>query len=328
MKQSSLAIVVGASLCLGSWSPAAAEEAFFEDQSRGWFWYEDPPPEPEETEPVDAPPPPPPPPPPQVAAPASVPTPAVEPAPPPAGSSAWMREALPAALDAATDNPTPANVERYFLLQRQAMNKAEIFSEVASLVTTGHPMLDEGRRRPRGDSFAKLMERDARDAEKGVLSELFQTSALVLFLDRSCSGCALMAQNLIRLEQTHGLVWRAVSMDGTVFPPEFGANVVGDTGIAAELGVEAGGPLFLATPPGRFDPVSWNATAGTDIIGRILRVAYRSGLVEEDAFRTTQPINPRIGGTLHATDIAIPVILQQADEILRSDGIYLEGAPR
>jgi hypothetical protein len=118
------------------------------------------------------------------------------------------------------------------------------------------------------------------------------------------------------MAQTHGLVWRVVSMDGAILPESFAADTVFDAGIAEELGVTAGGAVFLATPPDRFDPVSWNATAGSEIIDRILTVAFRVGMISEDQFRSTRPVAPRIGAAIATPLGELPPILQEADELL------------
>lgn len=299
-------------------SPGTAENpVFYEGRQEGWFFYDDP-----ETEPDLEPE--------EVALPMTPPPPAAPPPPdgPPPGSTAWLREAMPVALDFATDNPTAENVERYFMLQQQAVNKAERFSEMAGLVTTGHPTLDEGRRRPRADRFAKLTDRASQEAEKEVLARLFERSAIVLFLDAECSSCSLMASNLERMASIHGLVWRVVSMDGSILPDAFDAEVAFDNGIAEKLGVTEGGAMFLATPPNRFDPVSWNATAGTEVVERILRVAYRGGLLSEDEFRATRPVAPMLGETTTAVVDELPDILEEADTLLVTQGIYLDVAPQ
>lgn len=314
-------------ICLSSVAAATnlhaeRKDRFFTDQERGWFFYEPVPEEPEEPEPQKLPPPIQ-----QAAAPVPEPNVTQQPAPspqqPPPGSAEWLRQAIPQALDVATDNPTYGNVARYFLLQKEALDKSEKFADMASLVTTGHPQLDESRRRPHADKFAKLKEREATDATKGVLQDLFKTTALVLFLDSSCSGCALMANNLTRLEKTHGLVWRVVSLDGTVLPPNFNAPTVFDQGISQDLGVEAGGALFLVTPPNKYDPVTWTSTSSTEIVDRILRVAYRSGLITQKQYEVTKAINPMVSTPQIQNPQQLPDILTQADEYLKSGSIIL-----
>lgn len=295
----------------------AEETTFFNRMAEGWYWYQDPPEEPEPAEQQ-----PPLPEEPQTAEPPSEPpsTPEPEPVEQTAtpGSVAFLRDALPVALDVATDNPTPDNVERYFLLQKLAMDKSEIFAEVAKMVTTGHPELDEGRRRPRQDTFAKALEEEAESRKREVLTDFFQTNALVMFMDRNCSSCALMAENFFRMQQTHGLVWQSVSMDGTLLPEEISGTQSFDAGLSEQLGVANGGAVFIAAPPNTFIPVTWNPTGGAEIADRILLVARRAGLISNSELRDTQPVNPRVAEMGPLAPGELPAILKEADGFLRS----------
>lgn len=297
---------------------ARAEDGFFTRGTEGWYWYQDPPPKVEEPDPevAEAPPPPVPeasPPEPVKAAP----PPAPAAAPPPPGSVEFLRKAMPAALDVATDNPTKENVERYLLLQKLALDKSEIFAEVAKQVSTGHPELDEGRRRPRQDAFAKQLEEESEQRKREVLTDLFRTNALVMFLDRNCAGCSMMAENFFRMEKTHGLVWQAVSMDGTLLPPELATTQSFDAGLSEKLGVANGGAVFIAAPPNQFIPVTWNPTGGAEVADRILMVAARARLISEEAFQSTQAINPRVSEIGPIATGGTPDILKTADDYLR-----------
>lgn len=293
--------------------PAVADDrTFFQKSSEGWFWYQDPPEEEELPEPPTIP--------------RAEPEPEliIQPAPAPPsppgpvpGSVAFLREAMPIALDVATDNPSPENVERYFLLQKHAVDKSELFAEVAQMVTTGHPELDEGRRRPRQDTFAKELEKQAEEHQRNVLTRFFKNHALVMFMDKKCSSCGLMAENFYRMQQTHGLVWQSISLDGTLLPPEISAAQSFDAGLSDKLAVTQGGAVFIAIPPDQFIPVTWNPTGGAEIADRILLVARRAGLITDEEFRATQAINPRISVTVPITS-QIPAILQQADDYLRN----------
>lgn len=301
---------------------AVAQDTYYKKGEEGWYWYNDPPvnedveeevepvvipvlPEPQPTEltpeVVELPEPP------------KAPTP---PAPPP-GSVEFLRQAMPVALDVATNDPTPANVERYLLLQKEALDRSETFSEMAKLVTTGHPELDEGRRRPRQDTFAKQLEEESEENKREVLTELFKTNGLIMFMDKNCSGCALMAENFYRMQKTHGLVWQSVSMDGTLLPPEISDEQSFDAGLSEQLGVSNGGAVFIASPPTQFVAVTWNPTGGAEIADRILLVAKRAGMITDEAFRRTQAVNPRLSEVTHIQNDELPEILRQTDEFLR-----------
>ncbi|MBU2958016.1 conjugal transfer protein TraF [Paracoccus sp. 1_MG-2023] len=312
-------------------APAAllANETYFDRASEGWYWYQDPPEEPEpEPEPEPQPLPPPPQPVEVVELPPIQPAPVPEAAPeaasgPPPGSVEFLRQAMPAALDVATDNPTPENVERYLLLQKIALDRSEQFSEMVAMVSTGHPELDEGRRRPWQDTFAKQMEKAAEDSKREVLTELFKRNALIMFVDKNCASCGLMGDNFYRMQETHGLVWQAISMDGTVLPPEMKIKQSFDAGLAANLGVGNGGAVFLASPPNTYIPVTWNATGGAEIADRILMVARRAGLVTSEDFSRTQAVNPRVSEAEPIQGDSMPDILQRADDFLRNNALHI-----
>lgn len=300
-------LVLPLAVILFSGSLRAETNQYFVDDEDGWYWYEDPP-APVEPEPETPPAPPP--------APVAAPPEPTEPSQV-AGSVAWLREALPQALDVATDNPSPENVERYYLLQKMAADKSERFAEVAQMVTAGHPELDEGRRRPRQDNFSKQMEAVASKAKSEVLSDLFKTTALVMFLDKNCSGCGLMADNFYKMGQTHGLVWQAVSMDGTVLPEDMNVPIGFDQGLSEKLGVVDGGAVFLASPPNKYIAVTWNPTGGAEIADRVLLVARRSGLITEAQFASTRAINPMVSVPDPILANTTPDILKEADAYLR-----------
>lgn len=183
-------------------------------------------------------------------------------------------------------------------------------------------MLDEGRRRPRQDRFAKLQEDAAAAAKTTVLGDLFKTAAVILFLDAKCSGCALLAENFVRMQETHGLVWKVISLDGTILPSNYAVEQTFDNGLADQLGVTTGGAIFLARPPDGFFPVSWNATGAAEIADRLLLVANRAGLISEQQFASTQSVAPMVGA-VPAVPMTADPLLTEADAVLRDRGLSL-----
>ena len=120
---------VSAVMALSIAVPSFAAESWYERHAEGWHWYNDPEkiqevepevvPEPKE-EPKKEPPKPK----------MMVPEPA-KPKHPVAFSSEWLNTMIPKYLSRAVDDPTPENVEAFFLLQRLAMDKAERFQKMA-----------------------------------------------------------------------------------------------------------------------------------------------------------------------------------------------------
>ena len=137
---------VSAVVALSIAVPTFAAESWYERHAEGWHWYNDPEKieevEPEivpehKEEPKKEPPKPK----------MMVPEPA-KPKHPVAFSSEWLNTMIPKYLSRAVDDPTPENVEAFFLLQRLAMDKAERFQKMAEQVRVGNRFIDESERRP------------------------------------------------------------------------------------------------------------------------------------------------------------------------------------
>lgn len=79
-------------------------------------------------------------------------------------SSAWLRENLDRYRDAAVDDPTPAKVRAYLLLQRVAMDRASAFARATQAVTLGDPLLDANVERPIASFEAQAMDAQAHRA--------------------------------------------------------------------------------------------------------------------------------------------------------------------
>lgn len=59
-----------------------------------------------------------------------------------------------------------------------------------------------------------------------------------------------------------------------------------------------------------------------------MSVAYRAGLISDEQYRATRAVNAPVSTALSVPVTEIPEILLQADELLRTDGILLDGGPR
>ena len=108
-----------------------------------------------------------------------------------------------------------------------------------------------------------------------------------------------------------------MSLDGSLLPESLSSSQSFDAGLAEKLGVEAGGAVFLVAPPDLYVPVTWNATGGSEVAGRLLMVAYRNGLISAEDYHATQPINPMVGRPV-AVLSDTPDILREADDLLAS----------
>lgn len=171
---------VSAVMALSIAVPSFAAESWYERHAEGWHWYNDPEkiqevepevvPEPKE-EPKKEPPKPK----------MMVPEPA-KPKHPVAFSSEWLNTMIPKYLSRAVDDPTPENVEAFFLLQRLAMDKAERFQKMAEQVRVGNRFIDESERRPVSNFGLQTVDRQAEARRQQLLEKISQSTGLFFFL--------------------------------------------------------------------------------------------------------------------------------------------------
>lgn len=259
---------------------------FTERKAEGWFFYNETiEAEPEQEEVVE-------PTPPQTLTEATPPPTLVPaaPSPPPAPLSAeWMRENLPKYMDRAWNDPTPENVQAFFLLQRYAMDRSGEFAEVAQRVTMGNPMLDESSRRPFSTFAAQDLDRFAGQQRNALLAEISTKAGLFVFYSSECRLCQTMAPVLAHLDTQFDLT--PISMDGKDLPNSPFPNMRVNDGHAEQLGVQTLPAIFLVSPDAQFISLAQGASSLTDLRERIVLGATQMGLVTEEQFDNTRTVN-------------------------------------
>ncbi|MEM9762921.1 MAG: conjugal transfer protein TraF [Pseudomonadota bacterium] len=292
---------------------AASDEApggFHNGSAEGWFWYEDPPPEaevvPDAVQPPE----------PQLAVePEEADTSPPAPGGPTPLSSAWLRENLDRYRDAAVDDPTPAKVRAYLLLQRVAMDRASAFARATQAVTLGDPLLDANVERPIASFGAQAMDAQAHRARQALLAHLSHRIGLVFFYASTCPYCAQQAPLLEAIERTTGLEVMAVALDGRPMASgAFRVDWVPDRGQAALLGVRTVPAIALMRPPGEIRLVGQGLMTRTDLERRILLVAKQAGWVSEEAWEATLP-GQRSTAEVNPAEID-PDILEDPDRLV------------
>lgn len=279
-------LAMGIALAFGLGYAHAGEVRFTERKAEGWFFYnetveEEPAPieepVPEEPRMIT-----------QQTPPPEPSSPPAEPAPPPL-SAEWMRENLPRYMDRAWDDPSPENVQAFFLLQRYAMDRSGEFAEVAQRVTMGNPMLDESSRRPFSTFAAQDLDRFAGQQRNALLDEIASKAGLFVFFSSECRLCQTMAPVLAHLNGQFEMT--PISLDGKDLPNAPFPNMRPDAGHAAQLGVQTLPAIFLVSPDAEFIPLAQGATSLTDLRERIVLGATQMGLVTEEQFDRTRSIN-------------------------------------
>jgi len=242
-------------LFLNSWpsfSHALEDDQWFQRQAEGWFWYIDPPPEEEtaEEEPMEV---------------APTPSPIIT------DSKAELevfQEKLENAQALAIMQPTRANVTAYLYLQKEAMDRSQVFSEIWQQIVWTTPALDHTLVRPTSPKAVHAYYDERNNNREHQLRALAQTHGLFYFFRESCPYCKQFSPILKSFAKRHGFHVTAISMDGGPTPGFDDFRL--DNGTASRLGVQTVPAIYLVEPKSRHvQPVSFGVLGPTELEERI-----------------------------------------------------------
>lgn len=270
------AAVHGATLSESMNQRNGINDGFYSRHAEGWFWYQDP--EPEET--------------PETVA---SPIPAAVPDSTPKGdylepfTLPWLKKNLEKYLEIAWNDPSPENVQAYFLLQRFAVDRAQKFSDVAQQVVIGNKLLDETMRRPLANFGTKLADSAIVKEINGLLRKISEHAGIFFFFKSDCTYCEAQAPILKYVEDL-GFHVMAVSVDGGQLKSAQFDDTRRDSGQAQALGVTATPTIFLMTDKMEFEMLAAGAVSFQDLRNRIFIGALRRGIITEDDLKRTKPL--------------------------------------
>lgn len=280
-KVKTICLVIGAIGFINSPVYALNSGGFFDRKAEGWFWYDDPV-EPEEIiEPEPEP---------KIA---EIPEPEESMEAVPVGpepfSAAWLRDNMSKYLDIATDEPTVENVRNYMYLQRIAMDKATIFSEVSQMAVIGDPYLDETTNRPFATFAAQDLDRKANLKTDQIIKTIAERAGLFYFFDDGESSL-IQAPLLDLLVTQNGFHILPISVTGNdLFNNPFGDYVV-DNGHSEQLNIKSYPALYLVSGiTGKLSPISQSIISLPELKERILTIARRENIISDDEFKSTKP---------------------------------------
>ena len=264
-------------------------ETWYERHAEGWHWYNDPekieqaPPPKEESKPKEEPKKEPPQP------KQMVPTPE-EPKPTVAFSSEWLNVMIPKYLSKAVDDPTPENVEAFYLLQRLAMDKAERFQKVAEQVRVGNKFIDETERRPISSYGLQTIDREAQARREELLNKISETAGLFFFFKEDCPYCEKQAPIIKYVQERNGFDVLAIGIGGGSLKTTQFDNTVADSGQAAMLSVESTPSIFLVHPSTTtFALIGSSLLTVPEIQERIILIAQRNKWITEEEVNAARP---------------------------------------
>jgi len=209
-------------------------------------------------------------------------------------STVWIKENLDKLRDKAIEDPTPANVRAYLLLQRVAVDRSQQFAEVSTMVTQGDPALDENARFPLASAAAQQHVQQTATDTVSAIQSLSQTSGLFFFFRSDCPYCHADLSVLRTLELTTGIKITAISLDGQGIDPSLFPDYVIDNGQAARLGVQAVPAFYLVRPPDLSNVVELGQgyLALPDMQKRIVEQAYYHGWLSTNLYKQTRIAAP------------------------------------
>lgn len=284
--RSSLIVSLMLALSLEAYA-AQVNDSWYHRHAEGWHWYVDPIP-PVEEEPAPEPPPPPKEE-PKKELPKFDPKP-VEPPQPLAFSTEWLAKMIPKYLNKAIDDPTPENVETFYLLQRLAMDKAERFAKVAEEVRIGNKFVDETERRPIANYALYSVGKQAEENRAELMKKIGDMAGIFFFYKEGCRFCEEQAPIVKLLEKQHGFDILAISIGGGELQSAKFDHTIPDTGQAQMLSVEATPTMFLVNPStNTYALLGSTLVAFPELEERIMTVARRNDWITEEELNKTKP---------------------------------------
>ena len=181
-----------------------------------------------------------------------------------------MRKTLEEARAEAVLDPTPAKVAAYLELQRAALQRAAVFSDVFRRTVWASPELDYTLKRPVGALAKQVWSDERRQARDAALARLGERYGLIYLGHAGCAGCKVFGPLLRAFATRHGLDVLAVSLTGDAL--EGWPEAVADNGRAARLGLgDAPVPALVLfdTVTKRVQPVGFGVMAEDEMAERI-----------------------------------------------------------
>lgn len=218
---------------------AASPISAWQRSREGWFWYIDPLPDEPDTKPAAS----------AVPAAPDAAVPAAKPPPRPKTQEELDLEGFETfkveverALQAATYNPSEANVVRFLELYALARRKASLLADNASAIAVRMPWIDETNSgsRPTLPAAVRAYDSVRQQDRDQLMRELAGSYGLYFFFRRNCAYCHLQAQMLKQFEAKYGFTVFPVSLDGGTVP-EY-PSAARDNGLARQVGDAMGVP--------------------------------------------------------------------------------------
>ncbi|WP_434526521.1 conjugal transfer protein TraF [Photorhabdus asymbiotica] len=205
---------------------------------------------------------------------------------------AWYRENIQKLRDRAIDEPTQENVRAYYLAQRIMLDKASQFTDMARLVTSIDPLIDENNRRSTSTFGAMDQSNEAENSSRIIAKDIGNKAGIFYFFrGKNCTLCVKQASVLNTFNYMTGIKIIPVSIDRKPLPGNIMPDWRVDTGQAAKLQITNVPALALAIPPSTTRILSFGPISADQLISRTILVAHDARLITDQQYKSTLPYN-------------------------------------
>ena len=265
---------------------AATISQFFNDQERGWFWYEQLPEEDKEKvkeiisnkkptviQPDE-----------QKAAPTT-------PKEDESLSTAWFKKNFQSYMNAAIDNPYDKEAMRtYLYLEKFMTDRSKAFAYQREAAVMAEPFLDATSSRPLASFGMRSMNKQANQNKDMILSELSKHVGIYFFY-RSDNVFSQQQAPLIKaLEREFGFEVKAVALDNKPLPDNLWGDFINDNGQAEKLGIKQLPASYLFHPQSNtVELISEGLQSLPQLEKRVLHASLRIGILNEEQLKLTRP---------------------------------------
>jgi len=179
------------------------------------------------------------------------------------------REVLESRLHAALLNPTPQNIKLYQEMQKDLMNRSQMFATVWMQNVFQNPELDNTLVSPVNQQGRHLQIDSEKDRTARTIQNLSEEYGLFFFFSGDCPYCHQFAPIVKRFAETYGWEVIAISVDGG-FVREF-LNAQADNGLFETWGLKVL-PSLLAINPKTKEaiPIAYGLTSLDEMENRIM----------------------------------------------------------
>lgn len=183
---------------------------------------------------------------------------------------------LEEALAQAWLHPTPENMKAYQVLQKDMLDRSQLFSHVWMQSVLSHPELDHTLVVPINQKARHIHLDQEKQKTKAIIQSLAKDYGLFFFFKGRCEYCHTFAPIVQAFAKEHRWDVLAISMDGSVCETFPGA--IANNGLAETWNVKVLPALFAVNPhTGHVIPVAYGMVSAEDIVDRLMILVDQKG---------------------------------------------------